>query len=69
MIINRFSINANNNGLSVLVSVSNYNLRPSEGLPNMDQAIPMFIRSFSKGGDYHPLSRDSHWERVQWETI
>jgi hypothetical protein len=41
-------------GLSVLVSVSNYNLRPSEGLPNMDQAIPMFIRSFSKGGDYHP---------------
>jgi hypothetical protein len=41
-------------GLGVLVSISNYNLRPSEGLPNMDKAIPMFIRSFSKGHDYHP---------------
>jgi hypothetical protein len=41
-------------GFGVLVSVSNYNLRPGEGLPNMNQAIPMLIRSFSKGGDYHP---------------
>jgi hypothetical protein len=41
-------------GFGVLVSVSNYNLRPSQGLPNMNQAIPMLIRSFSQGDDYHP---------------
>jgi len=41
-------------GLGVLVSVSNYNLRPDQGLPNMSKAIPALIQSFSKGGDYHP---------------
>jgi hypothetical protein len=40
-------------GLGVLVSVSNYNLRPDQGLPNMNTAIPLLIKSFSKGGDYH----------------
>jgi len=41
-------------GLGVLVSVSNYNLKSGEGLPNMDKAIPALIQSFSKDGDYHP---------------
>lgn len=41
-------------GMGVLVSVSNYNLRPDQGLPNMDKAIPALIQSFSQGGDYHP---------------
>lgn len=42
------------NRTGVLVSVSNYNLRPDQGLPNMNKAIPELIKSFSKGGDYHP---------------
>ena len=40
--------------LGVLVSVSNYFLRPGGGLPDMNKQIPALIRSFSKGGDYHP---------------
>jgi Glucanosyltransferase len=41
-------------GIGVLVSVSNYNLRPDQGLPHMNNAIPMLIQSFSQGSDYHP---------------
>jgi hypothetical protein len=41
-------------GIGVLVSVSNYNLRPDQGLPRMKEAIPALIRSFSNGTDYHP---------------
>ena len=41
-------------GIGVLVSVSNYNLRPAQRLPGMNNAIPMLIKSFSKGNDYHP---------------
>jgi hypothetical protein len=41
--------------IGVLVSVSNYNLRPDQGLPNMKKAIPDLIKSFSKGADYHPV--------------
>ena len=40
--------------IGVLVSVSNYNLRPDQGLPHMNNAIPMLIQSFSQGNDYHP---------------
>jgi hypothetical protein len=46
-------------GIGVLVSVSNYFLKPGEGLPNMDKHIPELIRSYSnlkgnKGNNYHP---------------
>ena len=41
-------------GLSVLVSVSNYFLQPGGGLPDMNKQIPALIQSFSKGADYHP---------------
>ncbi len=41
-------------GIGVLVSVSNYFLQPSGGLPDMNQQIPLLIASYSKGADYHP---------------
>lgn len=40
--------------IGVLVSVSNYFLQPSGGLPDMNKQIPALIQSFSKDGDYHP---------------
>ena len=49
-----------NLGIGVLVSVSNYNLRPDQGLPRMKEAIPALIRSFSnKHQAITPLSRGS----------
>ena len=44
-------------GIGVLVSVSNYNLRPAQGLPDMNNAIPMLIKSFQKATIITPLSR------------
>lgn len=43
-----------NSGIGVLVSVSNYFLKPGGGFPKRDQLIPALIRSFSAGGNYHP---------------
>ena len=42
-------------GIQVLVPVSNYFVRPDQGLPNMATLIPALIQSFSnqQGSDYH----------------
>ena len=43
-------------GIKVLVPVSNYFVRPDQGLPNKNSLIPKLIKSFSNSGqtDYHP---------------
>lgn len=45
-----------NLGIKVLVPVSNYFVKPDQGLPNRDNLIPALIKSFSNadGTDFHP---------------